>query len=64
MSFGPNSTDKMVTPVRLPPGRLRLLTRPNSTGSTATAKTTGIELVAAFAANAEGVPPSAAIALI
>ena len=31
--FGPISTFKMLTPVRLPPGRFRLVTSPNSTGS-------------------------------
>ena len=31
--FGPTSTLSVVTPVRLPPGRLRLATRPASTGS-------------------------------
>src|SRR6516225_5333883 len=31
--FGPSSPDKMALPVRFPPGRLRLATRPNATGS-------------------------------
>ena len=31
--FGPSSTSKTVTPVRLPPGRFRLATSPSSTGS-------------------------------
>jgi hypothetical protein len=59
-SFGPTSTFKLVTPVRLPPGRFKLATSPTSTGSTATLKTMGIVVVAAFAANAEA-PPAAAI---
>ena len=37
-------------PVTLPPGRLRLVTRPNVTGSPALAKTIGMVDVAAFAA--------------
>jgi hypothetical protein len=59
--LGPTSAFKLVTPVKLPPGRLRLATSPTSTGSTATPKTMGIVVVAAFAARAEGVPPAAAI---
>ena len=59
--FGPTSTFKLVTPVRLPPGRFTLVTSPTSTGSTAIAKTIGIVAVAAFAASAEGVPPAATI---
>jgi hypothetical protein len=35
-------------PVRLPPGRLRLATRPNSTGSRPTKKTIGIVEVSGF----------------
>jgi hypothetical protein len=31
--FGTRSTFKMAMPVRLPPGRLRLATRPDATGS-------------------------------
>jgi hypothetical protein len=41
----------MVMPVTLPPGWLRLATRPAWTGSKAATKTTGIDVVAAFAAN-------------
>ena len=52
--FGPISTSKMLTPVRLPPGRFRLVTSPNSTGSNPTAKTIGIVEVAAFAAVPKG----------
>jgi hypothetical protein len=44
----------------VPPGRLMLGTRPNSTGSPPTLNTIGIVAVAAFAAAAAG-PPSAAI---
>ena len=45
-----------VTPVRLPPGRFRLATRPTSTGSAAISKTIGMVVVAAFAASAAGRP--------
>ena len=53
--FGPTSTFKWVTPVTLPPGRLRLATRPSRTGSLPVVKTIGIVVVAAFAASAGGV---------
>jgi hypothetical protein len=46
-------------PVALLPGRARLATKPNSTGSEPTPKTIGIVVVAALAAAAA--PPSAAI---
>jgi hypothetical protein len=52
--FGPSSVFKLVAPVRLPPGRLRLATRLNSTGSLPIEKTIGIVVVAAFAASAAG----------
>jgi hypothetical protein len=52
---------KKLTPVMLPPGRLRLLTSPGSTGSPPIANTMGIVVVAAFAAKAAGVPLIAAI---
>src|SRR5262249_10825615 len=45
---------KLLSPVRLPPGRLRLPTRPAATGSTPLMNTIGIVDVAAFAANAAG----------
>jgi Zn-dependent peptidase ImmA (M78 family) len=45
----------VVAPVRLPSGRLRLVTSPRSIGSPAVKKTIGIVLVAAFAAKTEGV---------
>ena len=49
--FGPTSTFKLVMPVMLPPGRLRLATSPILTGSAPTAKTIGIVAVAALAAS-------------
>src|SRR5262249_36975718 len=52
---------KKLTPVMLPPGRLRLLTNPGATGSPPIANTMGIVVVAPFAANAAGVPLIAAI---
>ena len=53
--FGTISTFRKVTPVRLPPGRFRLATRPICTGSAIVVKTIGMVVVAAFAAIAEGV---------
>ena len=47
---------RKLTPVTLPPGRLRLATRPSLTGSSPTPKTIGIVAVAALAASAAGVP--------
>jgi hypothetical protein len=44
-------------PVTLPPGRLKLATRPASTGSPPAVKTIGIVVVAALAADAETGPP-------
>src|SRR5215470_15673650 len=58
--FGISLRLKVLMPVRLPPGRLRLATRPSATGSVPTAKTIGIVEVAFFAASA--VPPAATIA--
>ena len=46
---------RLVTPVILPPGRLRLVTRPNCTGSTPVPNTIGMVLVAAFAASDAGI---------
>ena len=43
-------------PVTLPPGRLRLGTRPSLTGSPPVENTTGTVVVAALAANAGGTP--------
>src|SRR5438876_4151762 len=51
-AFGATSTFNWVTPVTLPPGRLRLATRPSRTGSEAISKTIGMVVVAAFAASA------------
>jgi hypothetical protein len=41
----------VLKPVRLPPGRARLATKPDSTGSKVTGKTIGIVLVARLAAS-------------
>src|SRR6516164_11005892 len=57
--FGPISLFNEVNPVTLPPGRLRLATRPNATGSLASWKTIGIVVVAAFGATAAGRPLAA-----
>jgi hypothetical protein len=54
--FASISTFSETMPVRFPPGRLRLATSPASTGSTATWKTIGIVVVAAFNDTAERVP--------
>ncbi len=55
------SAPKKVTPVRLPPGRLRLCTSPPAIGSVPLLKTIGIVVVAAFAAIAVAGPPSVAM---
>jgi ABC-type uncharacterized transport system substrate-binding protein len=47
-----------VTPVILPPGRLRLVTRPVVTGSSAVTKTIGMVVVAALAASAAAWEPA------
>ena len=52
------SVTSKLTPVALPPGRLRLVTKPNLTGSCPTMNTSGIVTDAAFAANASGSPPT------
>ena len=49
--FGPRRLLQENTPVRLPPGRLKLSTRPILTGSAPVPNTIGMVLVAAFAAN-------------
>ena len=54
--------EKRLTPVRLPPGRLRLATRPWPTGSAPMVKTIGMVLVAPFAARADAMSPVAAMA--
>jgi hypothetical protein len=56
--FDPNKPKKKTRPVTLPSGRLRLLTKPSLIGSPPVTKTIGMVLVAAFAANAEGVFPT------
>src|SRR5215472_8423623 len=43
-----NSTNKMLTPVRLPPGLARLATKPSPTGSVPMTNTIGIVEVASF----------------
>src|SRR5262249_50719687 len=55
--LGPSSAANQLTPVTLPPGRLRLATRPRLTGSSLLVKTIGIVLVAAMATSAELLPP-------
>ena len=47
--FAPSSATTNVTPVTLPPGRLRLATRPSLSGSPPPWKTIGIVVVAALA---------------
>jgi hypothetical protein len=59
--FTSSSEVKRLTPVTLPPGLLRLATRPNPTGSSLPVNTTGIVVVAALAANAGRSPPPAMI---
>jgi hypothetical protein len=59
--FGAISTFNECTPVTLPPGRLRLATRPSLTESPAVLKTIGIVRVSVFAASAAGALPGAAI---
>ena len=56
--FAPSSAEMKLTPVTLPPGRLRLATRPSLTGSPPVTKTIGTVVVAALAARAEGVLPT------
>ena len=48
--FESTTPENIVTPVTLPPGRLRLSTRPSLTGSAPASNTIGIVAVAAFAA--------------
>ena len=56
--FAASSDELKLTPVTLPPGRLRLATRPSLTGSPPVAKTIGTVVVAALAASAPGVLPT------
>jgi hypothetical protein len=53
--------DKAITPVTLPPGRLKLETRPSLTGSPPVVKTIGMVAVADLAASADATFPVAAI---
>ena len=55
-AFGASSIAKPAMPVTFTPGLLRLVTRPNATGSPAMTKTIGMVVVAAFAASAGSVP--------
>jgi hypothetical protein len=57
--FGSIRLVNRVTPVTLPPGRLKLSTKPALTGSPPIPNTIGIVVVAAFAASPEGSPPAA-----
>ena len=57
----PTPPTKKLMPVRFPPGRARLATRPSLTGSSPTTKTMGIVVVAALAADAARMPPIATI---
>ena len=52
--FITSSTEKMLIPVKFPPGRARLVTRPSLAGSSAATKRIGIVAVVALAANAAG----------
>ena len=52
--FAQVTCEMKLTPVTLPPGRLRLATRPSLTGSPPVAKTIGTVVVAALAASAAG----------
>jgi len=61
MRFAIKVLEKSVTPVAFPLGRLRLVTRPNGTGSDPTVNTIGIVVVAACAARAEAMSPVAAM---
>jgi hypothetical protein len=55
--LGASSTSRLLKPVRLPPGRTRLATMPNPTGSPTLVKTIGMVEVAFLAANAAAAPP-------
>lgn len=59
--FGFTSALSDVAPVMLPPGWLRLATRPRATGSAPISNTIGIVDVAALAASAPGTPPGVTI---
>src|SRR5262249_27564791 len=59
--FAANVLVKRFTPVTLPPGRLRLATKPSCTGSPPFVNTIGIVVVTDLAAIAETLPPVATI---
>ena len=59
--FASNSDVNRLAPVTLPPGRLRLATKPTLTGKSLPVKTIGIIDVAALAASAGRSPPAAMI---
>jgi len=59
--LGISSPTRKLIPVRLPPGRAKLATKPAGTGSVPAVKTIGIVEVAPFAANAAAGPPLAVI---
>src|SRR5262249_43529940 len=59
--LGVTSTFKLDTPVRLPPGRFRLVTSPIAIGSAPISNTMGMAVVTDFAAIAAGAPPGATI---
>src|SRR6516165_6444629 len=59
--FETTSTFNVTAPVTLPPGRLRLATRPSSTGSLLVVKTMGIVVVAFIAMTFAGVLVAAKI---
>ena len=52
--FGSSGVVRTYVPVTLPVGRLKLVTRPDETGSPPVVKTIGMLLVAALAAKAVG----------
>src|SRR5262252_4783636 len=54
--FAPSSAKMNVTPVTLPPGLLRLFTRPSLTGSPPAVNTIGMVAVAALAASPDASP--------
>src|SRR5580704_17230729 len=56
--FGPNILTKMNIPVRLPPGRLKLSTRPVLIGSAPVMNTIGVVLVSTLAADYAGASPA------
>src|SRR5229473_2894892 len=56
--LGSSAALKLLIPVMFPPGRLRLATKPRSTGSPPNVETIGIVAVAALAASAAGSAPT------